>query len=887
MPSPSDTLSPVTGTFVHSLNLLLKFARLYGLHHARTAAQMEYAWNDLYAALDAAGPSGILLGVSGAELLIDGALVESTAAEHSLAQLLTKANIASIGFTPGLSRGSFALFVKTFSAASLKPSHLAKRLKSALGDGSDSGIRVNQLRFIAREAELPTPSLAARIAGNHAEVPHDWLHDSGKLVELIAGVEHSGNGSSSGYHFGEELLGTAHLSESRSSLAYTHSEQEMRTLLQFAANLGKAAHKRKHSGAADASELKQRIANLPSSSRAVLREAIAEMHAAQPSQKLDATAILHLAESLAVRYALESFQRGNLKVNAVRPLLETFAVPLAPLREILHARERKASKARHSPDFHAEIPVDALDCRFWTSIPESEKQTVLLSSESWCVPPERVQQSLDNLFRSADFAAADKILTQYVKCVRDCEPQARKKSAIGLTQMAEQYARASGPRLHEAVRVLGEQLAVERDPEVRDSLNGAFVRFSQVAAEQTLFPALRQAFDTLAVLDKSQRNSAHTLRPRIGIKNRIPGFIEKGLKSEVLRTELIEVLRHVPHAAADQLANRLMSVTRSGEREQVVAMARALGKLAQEYLCQTLENAPPANGIRVLGLLSRLNPACVEALLPEKIQAAQSATHDEALRQLSIAAAPERGRMLMSIVERMDQMILPMALDEIGMCGDASVAADLVRLAEGSLLKNSSDFLRVKAIEALGRLRAPETTIHLMRFIEGRRAWRWAYPSEMRLAAAQALEKLEPEHARNLLAESGLDPHLLSLAPLDARRDRDFVRYRRYPRIKMTQPVPAVIQSKRGTYQPAVQVLSLEGGLLSGDFQLSVGTSANLQISSGKRPIHLDVLVRFAQPNQAGVEMVGMDLEDRGRLRTLLISMAAAAPRPQSLPLPA
>ncbi|HLW42916.1 MAG TPA: hypothetical protein VKS00_00435, partial [Candidatus Acidoferrales bacterium] len=677
----------------------MKFARLYGLHHARTTAQMEYAWNDLYAALDAAGPSGILLGVSGAELLIDGTLVESTAAEHSLAQLLTKANIASIGFTPGLSRDSFSLFIKTFSAASLKPSHLAKRLKSALGDSSESGIRVNQLRFIAREAELPASAVAARISGNHAEGPHDWLHDSGKLVELIAAAEHSGDGSSSGYHFGEELVGTAHLSES-SSLAYTHSEEEMRTLLQFAANLGKAAHKSKHPGAADASEWKQGIANLPASSRTALREAIAEMHAAQPSQKLDAAAVLRLAEGLAVRYALEGFQRGNLKVSAVRPLLETLAVPLAPLREILHARERKTSNTGHSLDSHAEPPADALERRFWSSIPESEKHAVLLSSESWCVPPECVQQSLDNLFRIPHLAAADKILTQYVKCVSNCEILARKKSAIGLARMAEQYARASGPRLHEAVRILGEQLAVERDSEVRDLLNTAFVRFSQVAAEQTLFPALRQAFDTLAILDKSQPNSAHTLRPRIGIKNRIPGFIEKGLKSEVLRAELIEVLRHVPHAAADQLAGRLMRVTRSGEREQVVAMARALGKPAQEYLCHALENASPANGIRVLGLLSRLNPACVEALLPGKIQAGEIATHDEALRQLSIAAAPERGRMLMSIVERMDQMILPMALDEIGMCGDASVAADLVRLADGDLLKNSSDFLRVKAIEA-------------------------------------------------------------------------------------------------------------------------------------------------------------------------------------------
>ncbi|MGH9866098.1 MAG: hypothetical protein ACRD4H_11850, partial [Candidatus Acidiferrales bacterium] len=556
MPSAGDTLSPVTGTFVHSLNLLLKFARLYGLHHARTTAQMEYVWNDLYAALDAAGPAGILLGVSGVELLIDGALVESTAAEHSLAQLLTKANIASIAFTPGLSRESFARFVRTFSAASLKPSHLAKSLKSALGDGSDSGIRVNQLRFIARDAEPAASQVSARISGNHAGDPHDWLHDSGKLLEFIASVGRSGNGTSSGYHFGEEFLGTAHLS-GNNSLAYTHSEEEMRTLLEFVANLGKASHKHKRPGANEASEWKQRIANLPASSRAVLHESLAEIHAT-PSKKFDAAAVLCLAEDLAVRYALEHFQRGNFKVSAVRSLLEVFAGPLAPLREVLHVRERKTSKDGHPLDSHADIHADALDRRFWSSIPDSEKQGVLLSSKSWCVPPRSVQEYVNELLIREDSGTAEKIRTQYVRCVCDYDPEARKKSAIGLTQMAELYARAPGPCLREAVRIMGEQLIVERDTEVLNLLNGAFVRFSQAAADQSLFPALRQTFDTLAILDKSQPDSARNLRPRIGIKNRIPGFIEKGLKSEALRPELIEVLRHVPHAAAEQLASRLM-----------------------------------------------------------------------------------------------------------------------------------------------------------------------------------------------------------------------------------------------------------------------------------------------------------------------------------------
>ncbi|MHB8527200.1 MAG: HEAT repeat domain-containing protein [Candidatus Acidiferrales bacterium] len=885
MPSASDTLSPVSAAFVHSLNLQLKFARLYGPKHARTLSQMEEAWDELHAAIGAAGPSGLVLGVSGAEILVDGAIVGSTAAERSLAHALASANIASIAFTAELNRESFAQFVRTFSESNVRPSQLIERLRSAIGEGPESGIRINEIRFVTadfRDAGSLTRSIAPALPseGNDGE-NNGSLRDPETLIQLItAATESSGREINAGLHFGEELLGSSHVSGGVSA-AHSLSEGEMRTLLHLIANFTEIS--RKSTDDAQVSSWKERLANLPAPALAALRDALAEISAQSRSKDLNDAAILHLAEGLSIHYTLARFQRGAVKAGAVRPLLDKLGAELGPLRKALHSPENKTSKAGFSIESHSDI----LDRRFWSSVSESEERAVLLSSEGWCVPPPNVQQYVDQLLRHGDSATAENILMQYAGCVSLHNPEARKKSAIGLSQMAELYARAVGGCLGETMRVIGEQLAVEHDTDVQNLLGAAFVRFSQAAAEQSSFPALGQALDTLAVLEKSQPIAARNVRPRIGIKNRIPAFIEKGLKSEAVRPELVEVLRRVPQAAAEQLSIRLMRVTRSGEREQVVAMARALGKSAQEYLRQTLAGNPASNGVRVVGLLSRIDPASVEELLPGKIQAGETGAHDEVLRQLSIAGAPERGRMLMRIVERMDQMILPMALDEIGMCGDASVAPELLRLAEGQLLPDSSDFLRVKAVEALGRLRAPETTTQLIRFIEARRAWRWAYPNEMRVAAAQALAKLEPEHTATLLAGSGLDPQMLSLAPLDARPERDFVRYRRYPRIKMSRPVPAVIQSKRGKYQPAVQVLSFEGGLLSGDFQLSVGTAAGLQISSGRRPIHLEVLVRFARPNQAGVEMVGMGLEDRSRLRTLLVSMAASAPPSQTPPIPA
>src|SRR5579871_2685673 len=72
--------------FVHSLNILIKYARMYGYEHKRTEAQFETTWNELQTALPA---GGFLLGVTDNRLLLDGIPLESGQAEKSFATLLT------------------------------------------------------------------------------------------------------------------------------------------------------------------------------------------------------------------------------------------------------------------------------------------------------------------------------------------------------------------------------------------------------------------------------------------------------------------------------------------------------------------------------------------------------------------------------------------------------------------------------------------------------------------------------------------------------------------------------------------------------------------------------------------------------------------------------
>ena len=184
----------------------------------------------------------------------------------------------------------------------------------------------------------------------------------------------------------------------------------------------------------------------------------------------------------------------------------------------------------------------------------------------------------------------------------------------------------------------------------------------------------------------------------------------------------------------------------------------------------------------------------------------------------------------------------------------------------------------MKAIEALGRMRAPAAAGHLRRFVESRKTFGWAYPDEIRMAAAQALMKLDPEWMQAFLPNSGLDTKVIALAPLDPIPERDFVRHRRYRRVRLPRAVPATITSARGKFTSAISVLSLDGGLLSGDIQIPVGTEATLKIPAGLRSISMQAVVRFVRSQQAGFEMMGINLEDRAKLRRLLISLGGPEP---------
>ena len=600
----TDPTTTAGRVFVRSLNILLKFARLYGYDHVRTTEQLKVAWEELSTAIPEGSEGGLLLGATGAQLLLDGVPLEGAPAEKQFAQLLSAAGLASIQFHPCVTEDELGNFVRAFPTGKSKPAELVQQLKAAIGDAR--GIHVNEVCFVATDARLKDASMAAQIAaaslGENQDSFKKMLNDPQKLLELIAAAEGSksggkgagegsgegvggdgsgfgvgvagdgaaggvgsatggygtgvagggsggaGNGVGTGNGAGRGGLGGVGTGTSGGSGTGTGrgvggngggtgigigratggvtsqsygngivpTDDEILAILRALVTFGKVGTG--DNPAAATMELQDQVKQMPGHSQELLRSALANMAEQGKDKKLDQGMLLQLAEHLSIRFALEQFARGEVKVNAVRQMLDRMNQEIEALRKILGQHEDRMTDAGMLVESHREI----LDRQFWASVPESAKREVLLSSEAWCIPPKNVQSYVAELIAHGDVAEAISILQNYARCADSEEPDARRRAATGLSELAELYAQADPRLLAEALRHVGIRLSVEQDQELQALVSAAFVRLSQEAAAKRCFAAMAQALDLLAGVETQRPGIVKTLRAKMGIEERVP-----------------------------------------------------------------------------------------------------------------------------------------------------------------------------------------------------------------------------------------------------------------------------------------------------------------------------------------------------------------------------
>jgi hypothetical protein len=304
---------------------------------------------------------------------------------------------------------------------------------------------------------------------------------------------------------------------------------------------------------------------------------------------------------------------------------------------------------------------------------------------------------------------------------------------------------------------------------------------------------------------------------------------------------------------------------------------QGLGEDATQRLIETLQTAPASEAAETVGLLTLLAPEAVIKILPVRLSQWPRTSHDRTVRQLSSAPAERRAQLLIALYDSLDVLIRPLAIDEMGMSGRPECISKLLELAANEM---TPGFTRVKAIEALGRLRATGGTNLLLHIMEARQLWRWQYPEELRITSAQALLRIDANIAIDKLAPCGFDRKDLVLEPTDPDPNVSLIRQRRYARLKLGRNLIATTLNMRENFRLSIPELNLGGGVGSGERHLAPGSLLTFKIAIGVRQIKCQGIVRGARPQAMAFEFVEMDLEDRARLRKLLMDVGG-------LPLPA
>jgi len=597
---------------------------------------------------------------------------------------------------------------------------------------------------------------------------------------------------------------------------------------------------------------------------------------AATAEEEDTPLLMKAAEHMAIRFALERYSKGEVKVNAVHQMMEHMSRQMDSLRQILKLQEEKMSKAGILVESHADI----LDRMFWAEVPEAGKKSVLLSHEAPCVPPRNLRQFVELLLDRDDKQLAADILNNYSGCLSAKEAEPRRRTAIGLSQIADLYARLGGQPMAQAVRKLSEQIIAEKDAELQSLLSAAFVRLSQESSAAKNYGAVNEVCAGMELISVERPVIMSDLRARVGVENRLPEFIEEALQLEPVPADMLAVLRRTSQSGAEHLADRFFRCMRRDECDRMIELVKELGSPVLLQLREILRTGQPRQASSAVGLVSRLDVGTLLELLPSRMPEWNRFYHDIVVRQIAYGAAADRGRTLLELAEILDPLVLPEAVDEIGMSGDLTAATPLITMAKPGDAASRSPFVQLKAIESLGRLKDAEAVNTLREIVESKKTFGWVYHKELRIAAAQALSKTDPRYSSQVMSDSGLEPAELAIAPLDTAPACPWVRQRRYERLILAKTLTGTIGSSWGKSKILIRELSLGGGMGTKEDNLRIGSEADIEISLGMRSkIRAHVLLRRARVNEVGFEIVNTDLESRYKLRRLLIEALNAAPK--------
>jgi hypothetical protein len=578
--------------------------------------------------------------------------------------------------------------------------------------------------------------------------------------------------------------------------------------------------------------------------------------------------LLRLSESLMFEFLGPEFSAGTLAPATVRPMFQRLAEVLVTAGGYTgpHSSAHLSSFASTwATDTHREKLIE----KFWLELPPREKSAVLRGPDVWCVPIVAVKQALSQLAASGADAPrreARAILLNYARRIDNSNPAQRRAVSAGLNELATIIESLWPNQIPEDLsRGALKALETETTPETAALLAAFVENLGRVAVIRGDYAGFENILNTL---EKEPHDRAHdhisALAHRLVAQDRWLLLVDASLANRALDPVLPRLLQRDPDRLLDRLT---LLLTEPRSAEFLPAMARLIRTIGVPVLNLLETRLYEARRQRVSAAIKLLAAADSDRLLRGLARALaswewnlQDLAVSELARPANASSAQSAAFVFSAILADAHPLVVPMMIDQIGLAQETAAIPQLMEIAGGEHDALRDLFVRIKAIEALGRMRAPESAELLRTLATKREGLAYAEPAAVRAAAQDALAFLEdrpaPERARAAFAAS-------------AGSSGSFAVPRRYTRVPLESPLRAQIDGSQAGLA-RVKTISLGGAYLESPKKLSVGDSIQLEVRSGLRKIHFTAIVRNIGAEGNGVEFVHMKGEDHDKLRKLV-----------------
>jgi PilZ domain-containing protein len=578
--------------------------------------------------------------------------------------------------------------------------------------------------------------------------------------------------------------------------------------------------------------------------------------------------LLRLSESLVLEFLGEEFSAAKLTPASIRPTFNRLSDVLVSSGGYTgpHSSQHLTLLATTwASDTHREQVFE----KFWLELPPREKSQVMRGPEVWCVPVVALKRTLGQLAETGADAPrreARNILLNYSRRVENDNVNARRGVAAGLNEMTPIIESLWPNQLPEDLS-RGTMKALEKEtiPETAALLAAFLETLGRVAVIRADYAGFENILIGLERVPKDKEHGhMSALAHRLVAQDRWLLLVDAALANRPLDPVLPRLLQRDPERLLDRLT---LLLTEPRSAEMIAPMARLLRTIGVPVLNLLETRLYEARRQRVSAAIKLLAAADPERLLRGLARALASwewNLQDLAVSELSRPAnaysTQAAAFVFSAVLADAHPLVVPMMIDQIGLAQETTAVPQLMEIAAGEHEVLRDLFVRIKAIEAIGRMRAVEAAEMLRMLAEGREGLAFAEPSGLRAAAEEALAMIEnrPSAAR---ARAAFEP-----AP---QTNASYVVPRRYARVPLESPLRAQIDGSQAGLA-RVKTISLGGAYLESPKKLAVGDSIKLEVRSGLRKIHFTAVVRNVGPDGGGVEFVHMKDEDREKLRKLV-----------------